>query len=128
MDFLKRPSFRLGFILVLAVTIRVIGGLFSPAHPAKEPETVAWPTGSGGHAMIPKGAFDSSTLAAPLDDPLMQQALADAGRDLAIGEGDEAKMTFHSSRGPVTLTPTGLAVLNAEYRRLKARARSGTPD
>lgn len=111
MGFLGRLGQRLGFILALAVGIRLIGGAFSPAHPPAEVETADF----GGHR-IPKSAFASSQLAASLDDPHMKQALASLPFH---GDGPGAKMTYQSASGPVTLTPNDVAELNSRYHRLE---------
>jgi hypothetical protein len=122
MYFFKRLAIRLGFILALALVIRGIGGLFSPAHPKNEVETVAIQTGSGGQILVPRQAFASSTLAASLDDPDMQAALAivRARNGGTLGTGDGATMSFRSANGPVTLSASEVVVVNAEYRRFKA--------
>jgi hypothetical protein len=114
---LKGIAWRLGFILVLAVSARLIGGLFSPAHPKNDVEMVEWPGHPG--IKIPRTAIETSSLDAPLDDPLMQQALASIPFH---GTGSGAKMTYRSSNGPVTLTPDDVAELNSRYHRLKGDA------
>ena len=112
MGFLGRLGQRLGFILALAVGVRVIGGAFSPAHPpAEAAETVDF----GGHR-VPKAALATTQLAAPLDDPHMKQALATLPFH---GDGPGAKMTYRTPDGPVTLTPNDVAELNRRYRRIK---------
>ena len=102
---------RLGLIFLVALGIRAGGGLFSPAHPKDEVEMADW----NGHK-IPRAAMATSQLDAPLDDPLMQQALESLPFH---GDGPGAKMTYRSASGPVTLTPNDVAELNSRYRRLK---------
>lgn len=121
MYFFKGLFARLGFILILAVTIRLVGGLFSPAHPKNEMPMVEVRDGSGGHFVVPEQALASSGLAAPLDDPGMQAALdivrARSGGSLGVGEG--AKLEFRSGTGPVRLTASEVEAVNGEYRRFK---------
>jgi len=121
MYFFKGLFARLGFILILAVTIRLVGGLFSPAHPKTEMPTVDMGDGSGGHFRVPTQALVSSSLAAPLDDPAMQTALdiVRARSGGSLGNGDGAKMEYRSSAGPVTLTASEVQAVNNEYQRLK---------
>ncbi|MCW3847651.1 hypothetical protein OF829_10385 [Sphingomonas sp. LB-2] len=117
MGFLNRLMWRLGFLIVMAVTIRLVGGLFSPAHPVNQPEMTEWPGNPG--IPVSRAAIRTSQLAAPLDDPLMQQALASLPFH---GDGPGAKMTYRSAEGPVTLTPNDVAELNNRYHRLKGDA------
>jgi hypothetical protein len=121
MYFLKGLFARLGFILILAVTVRLIGGLFSPAHPKNEMPMVEVGDRSGGHFLVPTQALAVSGLAAPLDDPGMQTALdiVRARSGGSLGTGDGAKLEYHSSAGPVTLTPSEVAAVNSEYQHLK---------
>lgn len=102
---------RLGFIFFVALGIRAVGGLFSPEPPKNEVEVIDY----GGHR-VAKAAMATSQLAAPLDDPLMQQALESLPFH---GDGPGAKMTYKSSNGPVVLTPNDVAELNSRYHRLK---------
>ena len=129
MYFLKGLFARLGFILILAVTIRLVAGAFSPAHPKNEVPMVEVQEASGGHFLVPKQAFASSTLAASLDDPAMQTALdivrARNGGSLGIGDG--AKLEFRSVSGRVTLSASEVEAVNSEYQRLKLLP-SGVPD
>jgi len=134
MYFLKGLFVRLGFILILAVTVRLVAGVFSSAHPKNEMPMVEVQSGSGSHFLAPKQAFASSTLAAPLDDPAMQAALdivrARSGGSLGNGEG--AKLEFRSISGPVTLSASELEAVNSEYQHLKLLPTgvpgSGVPD
>ena len=121
MYFLKGLFFRLGFILILAVTVRLVAGLFSPAHPKNEMPMVEMPGSSGSHFLVPREALASSGLAAPLDDPGMQTALevVRARSGGSLGNGDGAKLEFRSANGPVTLSASELEAVNSEYRRLK---------
>ena len=129
MYFLKGLFARLGFILVLAVTVRLVAGAFSPAHTKNEMPMVEVQSGSSGHFLVPKQAFASSSLAASLDDPAMQTALnivrARNGGSLGIGDG--AKLEFRSVSGPVTLSASEVEAVNSEYQRLTLLP-SGVPD
>jgi hypothetical protein len=99
---LRGIAWRLGFILCLAVTARVIGGFFSPAHP------------------LPKRAMPDITASRP-DDPLptspeMRGAIERVKRADRPGWSDGPQLTY--GRGPesVTVTPRQLAAARAMVR------------
>lgn len=119
MGLLKGIGWRLGFIFALALTARVIGGLFSPAHPTNEIPMTTMTDRFGNAVPVSVSAIKTSALDAPLDDEKMQQALASLPFH---GDGPGAKMTYKSSSGPVTLTPNDVAELNLRYHRLKGDA------
>jgi hypothetical protein len=119
MGLLKGMAWRLGFIFCLAVTVRLIGGLFSPAHPANEVPMTTVKDRFGDSIPVAVSAIKTTRLDAPLDDPLMKQALESLPFH---GDGPGGKMTYHSADGPVTLTPNDVAELNSRYHRLKGDA------
>lgn len=116
MGFFGRLGQRLGFLLFLAIAVRLIGGLFSPAHPTNEVAMTTVKDRFGSDIPVATSALQTSRLDAPLDDPLMKQALASLPFH---GDGPGAKMTYRSADGPVTLTPNDVAELNSRYHRLK---------
>ncbi|MEZ0241816.1 MAG: hypothetical protein ACAH11_00465 [Sphingomonas sp.] len=119
MGLLRGIGWRLGFIFCLAVTARLIGGLFSPAHPTNEVPMTVVKDRFGDSIPVATSALRTTGLAAPLDDPLMKQALESLPFH---GDGPGAKMTYRSADGPVTLTPNDVAELNLRYHRLKGDA------
>ena len=122
MGFLKTLFIRLGFLLFLAVSIRLVGGLFAPAHPVDEVAMVEQTDRFGNTHLIPRQAVETSSLAAPLSNPEMQTALMIVrnSRGGTLGQGDGARMRFRSPDGPVELTPDDIAAVNAEYHRFRA--------
>lgn len=119
MGFFQRLGMRLGLLLFMAVTIRLVGGLFSPAHPVNEVPMTTVKDRFGSEHQVASAAIKTSQLAAPIDDEAMQQALESLPFH---GDGPGAKMTYNSSTGPVTLTPNDVAELNLRYHRLKGDA------
>lgn len=119
MGLFGRLGQRLAFLLFMAVTIRLIGGLFSPAHPTNEEPMTTVKDRFGDSIPVATAAIKTSALDAPLDDETMQQALASLPFH---GDGPGAKMTYKSADGPVTLTPNDVAELNLRYHRLKGDA------
>ena len=116
MTLLTRMGQRLGLLLVMAITIRLIGGLFSPAHPTNDVPMTTVKDRFGDSIPVATAAIQTSALDAPLDDENMKQALASLPFH---GDGPGAKMTYKSTDGPVTLTPNDVAELNLRYHRLK---------
>jgi len=127
MGFLQRLFFRLGFILCLAVSIRLIGGFFSPAHPVNEVAMVEQTDRFGNTHLIPRQAMETSSLAAPLSDPEMRTALmiVQNSKGGTLGQGGGARMRFMSADGPVELTPDDIVAINAEYYRFRAAVAAG---
>lgn len=119
MGLLTRMGQRLAFLLFMAVTIRLIGGLLSPAHPTNEVPMSTVKDRFGEEHQVATAAITTTGLAAPLDDPQMHEALESLPFH---GDGPGAKMTNHSASGPVTLTPNDVAELNNRYHRLKGDA------
>ena len=107
---------KMGFLLVMMVTLRLVGGLFSPAHPKNEVPMTTVKDRFGDEHQIPSAAIQTTGLDAPLDDATMQKALESLPFH---GDGNGAKMTYHSAGGPVSLTPDDVAELNSRYHRLK---------
>lgn len=116
MTLFGRLGQRLGLLLFMAITIRLVGGLFSPAHPTNEEPMTTVKDRFGDTIPVSRAAVETTGLAAPLDDETMQQALASLPFH---GDGPGAKMTYKSADGPVTLTPNDVAELNLRYHRLK---------
>jgi hypothetical protein len=104
MDLIFKLVFRLGLVFVMAVTLRLVGGLFAPDH-----------------ATSPASVHISGVLAAPLTDPIMQnglQALAMLKRSSG-GARDGAKLTFMTPDGEVQLDTNDVEILNDFYIRSK---------
>jgi hypothetical protein len=103
-DLIYKLIFRSGLVVAMALTLRLIGGLFTPEHPSS-----------------PASVHISGVLAAPLTDPIMQnglQVLAMLKRS-SVGARDGAKLTFNTPDGEVQLDANDVEVLNEFYIRSK---------
>lgn len=127
MTFFKTLFFRLGFLLFLAVSVRLIAGVFSPANPANEMPMVERTDRFGSTYLIPAQIEEASALAAPLSDPEMQTALliVQNSNGGSLGQGEGPRMRFVTRDGPIELTAGDVAAINAEYHRFRAAIAAG---
>jgi len=114
---LKGLAFRLGFILTMAVVIRVGAGLLSPNHP--EPKLVALNDGAGGTFMVP------ANLALPeggesVTSEKMRMAIERVRRRNG-GTMSGARLVFGSGGpNPVVTTTSELAQARADLRSIES--------
>jgi hypothetical protein len=96
-------------ILVLAVMIRLLGGIFG-ATPQRS-----------SYKDLMAAPDKPITLAAPLTDSAMQAALASvkASHGGVLGASSGARLTFRTAEGTLTLSTTELNDVNARYRAIK---------
>lgn len=114
---LKGLAFRLGFILCMAVSVRLVASLFAPAHPA--PKLVALNDGSGGTFMVPAALARAERGGEPVTSEKMRMAIERVRRRNG-GTMSGARLVFGSGYpDPVVTTPAELAQARADLRALE---------
>jgi hypothetical protein len=115
---LKGLAFRLGFILLMAVTVRVGAALFGPSH--AEPKLVAVTDRSGATYMLPAELVAGSGGKGVTSEEMRAAIERVRLRGGAGGHDSEARLTFGSGTGkPVVTTPSELAAARADLNRLE---------
>jgi hypothetical protein len=114
---LKGLAFRLGFILCMAVVVRVSAAILGPNHPA--PELVRLDDGSGGTFMVPTGLI-AERGGEPVTSERMRMAIARV-RQRNGGQMSGARLVFGSGYpNPVVTTPAELAQARADLRAMES--------
>jgi hypothetical protein len=122
---LKGLAFRLGFILLMAVTIRVGAALFGPSHP--EPKLVAVTDRSGITYMLPANLFAQNGGKGVTSDEIRAAIERVRRRGGAGGNESEARLVFGSGgANPVVTTPSELEAARAEVNRFERRVEEAT--
>jgi hypothetical protein len=115
---LKGLAFRLGFLLCMAVSVRLVAALFAPAHP--EPNLVAVKDRFGNTYMLPARLVAAGGGEAVTSDRMRAAIDRIRGRGGAGANGSEARLVFGSgTSNPVVTTPSELAAARADLRRVE---------
>lgn len=116
---LKGLAFRLGFILCLAVVVRVGAALFGPSHP--EPKLIAVTDRFGTRYNLPADFLANTEGARSVTSDEMRAAIERVRRRDGTGShGSEARLTFGSgTANPIVTTPSELAAARADLHRVE---------
>ena len=116
---LKGLAFRLGFILCLAVVVRVGAALFGPSH--AEPKLIAVTDRFGTTYKLPADLAAKAASGQSVTSDDMRAAIERVRRRGGTGaDGSEARLTFGSGTpNPIVTTPSELAAARADLRRVE---------
>lgn len=117
---LKGMAFRLGFILCMAVTLRVGAALLGPSHP--DPKLVAMTDRFGSTYMVPEKLAARDEGGSVTSEEMRSAIERVRRRNGTGGNGSEARLVFGSgTSNPVVTTPSELAAARSELREFERR-------